>query len=411
MEKYRLAKGRLLFLCVLLSACLCQIMVFPAAGTPVSEAEREKRQAEKKLEAAGQAADELKQKKQDTDAEAGRVDGQLTELLRDISLLESDMEALEEQIILEQKNFDQAEEQREHQYEVLKKRIQYVYEQGDITYLDIFLKAKSVGDAIVGTEYFRQLYEYDRNLIEKYELVKEEVSIRKERLELRQSDMENMKQEDRLQEKELRTMLEDKKKESDQFQQQLQEARKEAKRQAEEVKKKSERVSQLRKKEERGRELERQRLLAARWRQAEAARNLGGAAAGPGAAGRVGRGSKSVGGTEFGRSVADYALQFVGNPYVWGGTSLTAGADCSGFVQSVYRNFGITIPRTSGEQAKCGREIGYQDMEPGDLICYPGHVAMYIGDGRIVHASSVKAGIRVDYDPAYRTIVSIRRPF
>lgn len=109
--------------------------------------------------------------------------------------------------------------------------------------------------------------------------------------------------------------------------------------------------------------------------------------------------------------MADYALQFVGNPYVWGGTSLTSGADCSGFVQSVYRHFGVSIPRTSAEQAGFGREIAYEDMEPGDLVCYPGHVAMYIGGGRIVHARSAKAGIRVDDNPAYRTIVSIRRPW
>ena len=108
--------------------------------------------------------------------------------------------------------------------------------------------------------------------------------------------------------------------------------------------------------------------------------------------------------------MADYALQFVGNPYVWGGTSLTSGADCSGFVQSVYRHFGVSIPRTSAEKAGFGREIAYEDMEPGDLVCYPGHVAMYIGGGRIVHARSAKAGIRVDDNPAYRTIVSIRRP-
>ena len=124
-----------------------------------------------------------------------------------------------------------------------------------------------------------------------------------------------------------------------------------------------------------------------------------------------GRSVKSIGGTEFGRNVADYALQFVGNPYVYGGTSLTGGTDCSGYTQSVYRHFGVSIPRTSGEQAGFGREIPYEDMEPGDLVCYSGHVAMYIGGGRIVHASSRKEGIKVSNDPAYRTIVSIRRPW
>lgn len=136
---------------------------------------------------------------------------------------------------------------------------------------------------------------------------------------------------------------------------------------------------------------------------------------GPESAAQAGTGSgkpvKSTGGTEFGRNVADYALQFVGNPYVWGGTSLTGGTDCSGYTQSVYRHFGVSIPRTSGEQAGFGREIPYEEMEPGDLVCYSGHVAMYIGGGRIVHASSRKEGIKVSNDPAYRTIVSIRRPW
>lgn len=127
--------------------------------------------------------------------------------------------------------------------------------------------------------------------------------------------------------------------------------------------------------------------------------------------GSSGKPAESTGGTEFGRNVADYALQFVGNPYIYGGTSLTNGTDCSGFTQSVYRHFGVSIPRTSGEQAGFGREVPYEDMEPGDLVCYSGHVAMYIGGGRIVHASSRKEGIKVSNDPAYRTIVSIRRPW
>ena len=151
---------------------------------------------------------------------------------------------------------------------------------------------------------------------------------------------------------------------------------------------------------------------AAGWEPGAAGREPGGAGRESGGAGTAGgRPVKSIGGTEFGRNVADYALQFVGNPYVYGGTSLTGGTDCSGYTQSVYRHFGVSIPRTSGEQAGFGREIPYEEMEPGDLVCYSGHVAMYIGGGRIVHASSRKEGIKVSNDPAYRTIVSIRRPW
>lgn len=110
-----------------------------------------------------------------------------------------------------------------------------------------------------------------------------------------------------------------------------------------------------------------------------------------------------------GSSVVDYATQFVGNPYVWGGTSLTNGADCSGFVQSVYSNFGVSLPRTSYEQQNAGREVSYADAQPGDLICYGGHVAIYMGNGQIVHASNSRDGIKISDNAAYRTILSVRR--
>lgn len=110
-----------------------------------------------------------------------------------------------------------------------------------------------------------------------------------------------------------------------------------------------------------------------------------------------------------GSSVVNYATQFVGNPYVWGGTSLTNGADCSGFVQSVYKNFGVELPMTSYEQQTAGQEVSYSEAQPGDLICYGGHVAIYMGDGKIVHASNAKDGIKISNDAAYRTILSVRR--
>ena len=110
------------------------------------------------------------------------------------------------------------------------------------------------------------------------------------------------------------------------------------------------------------------------------------------------------------QAVADFAVQFVGNPYVWGGTSLTGGADCSGFTQSVYAQFGYSLPRTSYEQQNAGTEVSYADAQPGDLICYGGHVAIYMGNGQIVHASNSRDGIKISNNAAYRTILSVRRP-
>lgn len=112
---------------------------------------------------------------------------------------------------------------------------------------------------------------------------------------------------------------------------------------------------------------------------------------------------------DLGRQIADYAMKFIGNPYVYGGTSLTNGADCSGFVQSVYKHFGISLPRHSGDQGKSGRAVdGLSNAKPGDLVWYSGHIGIYIGNGKIVHASNPKNGIIIS-DATYRTILGIRR--
>lgn len=112
-----------------------------------------------------------------------------------------------------------------------------------------------------------------------------------------------------------------------------------------------------------------------------------------------------------GIAVAEYAVQFIGNPYVWGGTSLTEGADCSGFVMKVYEHFGVELPHSSASDRTQGYAIkGLENAQPGDLICYSGHVALYIGDGQIVHAASEKSGIKVS-EADYRQILAIRRIF
>ena len=111
---------------------------------------------------------------------------------------------------------------------------------------------------------------------------------------------------------------------------------------------------------------------------------------------------------EAGQSVVNYAKQFVGNPYVYGGTSLTRGTDCSGFVQSVYRHFGYSLPRTSGAQRGVGTGVSYKDAIPGDIVCYSGHVAIYVGNGKVVHALNPSKGILVT-SATYAPILTVRR--
>ncbi len=117
------------------------------------------------------------------------------------------------------------------------------------------------------------------------------------------------------------------------------------------------------------------------------------------------------GDSEMGSAVAEYALQFVGNPYVYGGTSLTNGADCSGFVMSVYANFGVSLPHSSSADRSQGAAVdGIGNAQPGDLVCYSGHVGLYIGNGQIVHASNSRTGIIVS-NADYRKILAVRRIF
>jgi len=147
------------------------------------------------------------------------------------------------------------------------------------------------------------------------------------------------------------------------------------------------------------------REAAAAQAAAVAAQNAAAQAAAPAVDYAVGDGG------EMGASVAEYALQFVGNPYVYGGTSLTDGADCSGFVMSVYANFGVSLPHSSAADRSQGYAVdSLENAQPGDLICYSGHVALYIGNGQIVHASNSKTGIIVS-NVDYRSVLAIRRIF
>lgn len=112
-----------------------------------------------------------------------------------------------------------------------------------------------------------------------------------------------------------------------------------------------------------------------------------------------------------GQAVANYACQFVGNPYVYGGSSLTNGADCSGFVMAVYAAFGVSLPHSSSAQRSCGYGVSIDDIQPGDIVCYSGHVGIYVGNNTIVHASSPSTGIKYTSPITYRTVLAVRRIF
>ncbi len=109
-----------------------------------------------------------------------------------------------------------------------------------------------------------------------------------------------------------------------------------------------------------------------------------------------------------GQAIVDFACQFIGNPYVWGGTSLTNGADCSGFVQSVFAHFGVSLPRTTWDMEHVGTPVSYDQAIPGDIILYSGHVGIYMGNGQIVNAINSARGIGI-LPATYSSIVTVRR--
>lgn len=136
-----------------------------------------------------------------------------------------------------------------------------------------------------------------------------------------------------------------------------------------------------------------------------------------------GKGSEQSGGTGGGQSgsvgssvsngqaVVDYGMQFLGNPYVFGGTSLTGGADCSGFVQSVYAAFGVKLPRNSTAQRSAGYAVSLAEIQPGDLVCYSGHIGIYAGNNTLLHASNERTGITLTSPVTYRQVIAVRRIF
>ena len=135
----------------------------------------------------------------------------------------------------------------------------------------------------------------------------------------------------------------------------------------------------------------------------------GGSSAGSGSGSSAGQSTQTA--SSNGQAVVDYARQFLGNPYVYGGNSLTNGTDCSGFVKGVYAAFGINLPRTSAEQRSVGYAVSLSEIQPGDIVCYSGHVGIYAGNNTLIHASNEKTGITLTSPVTYRSVLAVRRIF
>ena len=404
------SKGRRVF-CAVLAAVMAAGQPVPALATADrQQMEQERDEAQKGLNEANEDAREAQEKLNQAQGVVSGLNEELTDLLAEITLLEADMDAKEIQIQQAQDDYDAAKAKEQEQYEAMKKRIKYMYEKGDTEFLDVLLKVRSMSELLNKSEYIENIYRYDREKLLEYQETKQQVQEYQEQLDNEMNEMEGMKLEYQEQQENLEATIASKRREIANFDAQLAEAKAAAEQYTKTIAQKNEQIRKA-EEEERRRQEEEQRRREEESRAA--AQNSGGSSsggplAGPTASGTSRTTTKSTGGTAAGRAIADYALQFVGNPYVYGGTSLTNGADCSGFTQSVYKHFGYSLPRTSADQRSAGYGVDYSDAQPGDLICYPGHVAMYIGNGQIVHASNSRVGIVVG-SATYRSIMAVRR--
>ena len=288
-------------------------------------------------------------------------------------------------------------------------------ERGDNALVESLLGAGSMADFLNRVEYFNQIYDYDRTMLTEYQETVEQVATLKETLEQEQQDMLALKENQEHQSEELQAMLTRKRATMDDFDTKLAQAEALASQYkatiqeqnniivAEQARIAAEEAERKRQEEERKRqEEERRRQEALQQQQNNNNSNNSSTSGGDGGS------NPSYATNISGQAVVDYAMQFIGNPYVWGGTSLTNGCDCSGFVMSVFGHFGISLPHSSYSLRSCGQGVSYSNAQPGDLICYSGHVAIYIGGGRIVGAQSSAIGIATQ-NATYRTILAVRR--
>ena len=415
--------------------------------------------------------DELYSQKQQLEAEINSLDTDLVNVMVSIQTLNNDIETKKADIKKIKSDLKKAKKQKEKQYEAMKKRIQYLYENGGTgaAWFQMMMNADDLSDMLNKAEYTQQMYEYDRENLEKYSNTVREVKKLKEQYQQEKADLEGMKQEQEAEQANLQAAIDSKRASSADCDNEIAYAQQMANDYAAIIAQQQAEIEQIVAEKIAAEEAARAEAerIAAEQAAAEAAENEQGytengesenysenygedysenggspdynedyssetgETGDSGYTGETGdygnneesdnseySGSETTTDTSSntatssgsgGSSVVDYAKQFLGNPYVWGGTSLTSGADCSGFVQSVYSNFGVSLPRTSYEQQNAGREVSYSEAQPGDLICYGGHVAIYMGNGKIVHASNSRDGIKVSDNAAYRTILSVRR--
>ena len=447
--------------CLMLAVMMMGTQVATVSASREEELREEQAWTSAQLDATYSQIDQLYAAKEQLQNEIAALDANLVNVMVSIQTLEGDISNKQADIEQTQSDLQKAQNAKDKQYEAMKQRIQYLYEKGgNDAWFQMMVNAENLSELLTKAEYTQKMYDYDRQSLEKYANTIDQVTLLGNKYQQEKAELEGMKQEYEAESVNLQAAMDERRAVSadcdneiayaqqmaneyaaliEQQQAEIERleaeriaAEEEARRQAElaaaeEAARQEAEAEDETVYDEEGNEVDAEDAL----ENGETLYDEEGNEIDPDSVtdeeesdgdveydeyGNVIDSDNTVDPEEYqssgsgsGSSVVDFATQFVGNPYVWGGTSLTDGADCSGFVQSVYANFGVSLPRTSYEQQNAGTEVSYADAQPGDLICYGGHVAIYMGDGKIVHASNAKDGIKISNDATYRTILSVRR--
>ncbi|MCM1415738.1 MAG: NlpC/P60 family protein [bacterium] len=393
---------------IVLAFLLCLSVAEPLSATTISELQEDVKKSKEQLKDAEQQASEAQEAQEGVGAEIEEIDAELVSLITDINLIEEAIAQKEEEIAATQVDYDAAVAEKDEQYAAMKIRIQFMYEKGDSSYLNMFFGAANMGDMVNKAKYVEELYNYDRKLLAEYEATVQRVQELQDTLEEDKSELETSRTELQEGQTYMEELLAKKRTEYENYGVMLTKAKQEAatytariKQETAQIRKLEEEERKRREEEERKRKEEEERL-----RKEQEEQEASGDSGSP--TKEEAPKPSSGGGGGKGQQIADYACKFIGNPYVAGGTSLTNGADCSGFVMSVYKNFGISLPRSSYAQSTVGKGVSYSEAKPGDVIYYGGHVGIYIGNGQIVHASTERTGIKIT-SATYRSIITVRR--
>lgn len=373
------------------------------------DAEKKKSQAEQDLKDKKNEINGLKDQQQTTADDIKNKSAKLDEILAAQKKLQADITSKQAEIEQNQKDLAAAQEKQQEQYDAMKKRIQFMYENSaEDNIWTAIIESNGITDMLNRIEYVSDVYDSDRALMDSYQAAVEQVKEIGTKLDNDMNELTAMQDDYEKQQADVEAAIVALENQKEQYASQIAQAQQQADNYQNII------TAQGKIIQEQEAAAAAAAAAAARANSSSSSPSYDGGGAGKGgsiASDYAAGGGKNPGASTgvSGSSVVSYAMQFVGNPYVWGGNSLTNGVDCSGFVHEVYAHFGISTPRYSQAFKSVGQAVSFDNIQPGDVVVYPGHVAIYAGGGVIVEAQSTKAGITANRSVQCHTILAIRR--